>query len=454
MKHPSEPILTLQPGHRIQAICPALDDQQWYLFCEWTAAAINRSQDCNGSGFESIEPSEKLKTWKFRTPNDAIVAKFSWNLDQKIHRVEFIGISTTSVNELVGYAEYAAKLRPLPPSLWYASMQSVPFQINAPSAALQMRRGFDRTRTVAGRAALNGAYLEFSQVGGDPKGVAMFSEFSVTAYFGVQGVLDGPHSRREAATSISHIKANLAMCLGRPILLTHLRPIRGDDLPILDTWEKRRDYRTQLRLRDVFVGMRISEMHLLGASEAAHRVMRAMVSFEAALEQQSTAATILHLVCAIEALARPNCKSVWKLRPSARFIDFLELCAHDELELTLKHPEFYRVFPETKSPRKLAERIYNARSASVHSGYFGEYHDPINFGGEAGILINFVTDIVEAAVVHFLKNPFSSMIGHPARDRTVQIQVRTEVLCKLSEAAESRGIHLDDLLHELAATSN
>lgn len=121
-------------------------------------------------------------------------------------------------------------------------------------------------------------------------------------------------------------------------------------------------------------------------------------------------------VSAIEALAVPN--APWhRRRLSKRFAVFtLQVCP-DAIAKTLEHANFEQAFGKIKSGKRLVEDLYDRRSRPLHTGFL--QHNAtgmLRLGGDAGIRVVLVADIVRAALRSFIGSPDSMLVGHPAID--------------------------------------
>jgi hypothetical protein len=124
-------------------------------------------------------------------------------------------------------------------------------------------------------------------------------------------------------------------------------------------------------------------------------------------------------VSALEALTVPNAS--WQNdRVSARFVDFcLQLCP-DAIDTLMRHGNFAQAFGAYRSPRRLLRTLYGLRSKPLHTGFLQHRASALPaMGGDAGIRVMLVSEMVRAAIVTFMKEPFSSLIGHPTVDPSV-----------------------------------
>jgi hypothetical protein len=154
--------------------------------------------------------------------------------------------------------------------------------------------------------------------------------------------------------------------------------------------------------------------------EAFRRAQGAMFAYEQAISQESEYVTLALLVSALEALSVPN--AAWQMeRVSARFIAFcLQLCP-EAIDVVMKHVNFAQAFGGYSSAKRFLRTLYGLRSKPLHTGFLQHRvsHLPA-MGGDAGIRVALLSEIVRAAVVAFMRTPFSSLIGHPAVDQATE----------------------------------
>jgi hypothetical protein len=188
---------------------------------------------------------------------------------------------------------------------------------------------------------------------------------------------------------------------------------------------------------------------MVGALEATHKLLRAIACFETAIQQGNEAATTIHLVSAVEALARPNYKKAWNNRVTQRYHEFLLRCIPDKLAEVMAHAKLRSAFPKVNSKEQLVEAIYGARSSAVHNGHAGEFHE--FFGGDEAIRVMFLSDIVRAAIIEFAKQPFTSLVGHPALDKDITLKLDNKALAVFRERAVEKSVSVEDYIASLAS---
>jgi hypothetical protein len=208
----------------------------------------------------------------------------------------------------------------------------------------------------------------------------------------------------------------------------------------------------QLAIEHFPIGAALHDFATLGASEASHRILRAIACFETAMQQGNASATIIHLVTAIEALARPNFKGAWHNRVTQRYQEFLQTCIPAKLKQVLGHANLQSAFSNVKTTKELVAAVYGARSSAVHNGHASEFHE--FFGGNEGIRVMLIADLVRSAIIEFVRHPFSSLVGHPTVDRDISIKIDNRVLAVLRQRAVERCLTVEEYIASFASEEN
>lgn len=150
--------------------------------------------------------------------------------------------------------------------------------------------------------------------------------------------------------------------------------------------------------------------------EALRRAQGALFAYEQAISQESEYVTLALLVSALESLSVPN--AAWQMeRVPARFITFcMQLCP-EAIDVVMKHGDFSRAFGGYSSAERFLRTLHGLRSKPLHTGFLQHRVSRLPaMGGDAGIRVMLVSGVVRAAVVTFMRTPFSSLIGHPGVD--------------------------------------
>lgn len=149
----------------------------------------------------------------------------------------------------------------------------------------------------------------------------------------------------------------------------------------------------------------------LGFSEDVQRVQGAMFAYEQAMRQESEYVTITLLVSALEALSVPN--TSWQDRSVAtRFRKFVKELCPDAVREVINHESFAEAFGTYTSGQRFLRVLYSLRSRPLHTGFL-QHAISAPLGGESPVRVMLVSGLVRAAIVEFLRRPFSSLIGHP-----------------------------------------
>lgn len=196
---------------------------------------------------------------------------------------------------------------------------------------------------------------------------------------------------------------------------------------------------SQFHIDGIPVWDAVAGMHQEGAYEAFSRLFNSLQAFEQALLQQNDGAAIIFFVTAIEALATPNTKWAQE-RITKRFIEFLLLTCSDTLDEALAHANFESAFGKINGAKKLVERIYELRSARVHTGKFGETSGGI-FGEDTSsqTRVMLVAEIARTAIIRFLFNPTSSLVGHPNMDPKITLHPSIDTYKEISNRSSAAG---------------
>lgn len=147
--------------------------------------------------------------------------------------------------------------------------------------------------------------------------------------------------------------------------------------------------------------------------EAVRRVQGAIFAYEQAIRQESEYVTLALLVSALEALSVPNAS--WQTeRVTTRFFRFVQELCPDAINEVMLHSNFAQAFGTYQSKRRFIDALYSLRSKPLHTGFLQHRLSALPMmGGDAGIRVALVSEIVRAGIVEFLRRPFSSLVGHP-----------------------------------------
>ena len=434
---------------RNTSIDPAMHEPQWLLFCEWVAYFLTAQVPSVASTGIGNKNAHGGATWKCTTSDNTVGVEFDELPATKEQRVVTWGISQDSHNALLGRAASYSDTRNTRQVLWHATFNSKEQDPFVASTALHFARGLDHARRLVGRVGFGSAVLlDFSAPESSQPTLALFSPVHAKAYFLIDGAYAGPYTSRIAEDWIPTVRACVSFCLGTPVHIGKFRPLGPEEEVDLVATLKSSPVGQQLAIEHFPLGDALQTFVTLGAAEAAHRVFRAIACFETAMQQGNEAATTIHLVTAVEALARPNYKKAWHNRVTQRYHEFLQTCIPDKIVEVLGHLNLSSAFPTVKSKEELVAAIYDARSAAVHSGHTGEFHE--FFGGDRAIRVMLIADLVRSAIIEFAKRPFTSLVGHPSVDKDINVKVDNRALAILRRRAAGRSISVEEYITSLA----
>lgn len=150
------------------------------------------------------------------------------------------------------------------------------------------------------------------------------------------------------------------------------------------------------------------------------RARSAILTFNAAMSQQSDAIACILYVVAVESLTTPNAE--WRTeRLTKRFIEFYDELIPEQLNEIVDHGNFETVFGIKRSTRteralrrELLSNIYGFRSGNLHTGLRPSFRGFFrNLSQSDEIRRGLFSSFAEAAILQFLASPRSSLIGHP-----------------------------------------
>lgn len=316
------------------------------------------------------------------------------------------------------------------------------------SFGLHMMRMLGQARAFSGRWRLGKDVLADFVVE-DPKQLAAFAKQTINVTFRCIGPGHGPRSANLARKQADVIRAVLSFCTASVLEGGgFVKPVVGDDFP---PGSEVNSALPELSVQGVPIWGRLSEAASYGAAELVARVVNALTAYEHALDQPTDGAATVFYVAAIEALTVPNHRYS-NQRVTSRFTKSLLALAGPKLEETLKHKNFAEAFESSKkrvkTPTDLANRIYGLRSSPVHTGKFG-LERGIFFGMfsmEGPIRAALLGEIAEAAILEFVRCPFTSLIGHLDFDSACRIELTAEEHAAVRMAAHAKGQSIEDYI--------
>jgi hypothetical protein len=306
--------------------------------------------------------------------------------------------------------------------VWY-TCTLVAEQLNLASPMFQsrMQERLHTTTPISGWRRLGwGVLLNFredvSEGGNEQPVPAMFRPPPVVdAYIAAVGPVDGPFTRPMAHALAEVVAAICTFALGRPVDLPPTLWPAQDEVADLEARQADAGLGTLARHN-----IALDRLHLARDDRPSwDRLRGALLSYDAALRQQREQVAMILYVVAAECLTNPFQR--WKTeRLTARFVEFFDELMPDFLDEMVQHGNFEQAFNirrGTKQPRtlrrKLLGKLYAFRSEPVHEGLAMAY-EGMSFSGLAGQRRMLASWFAEWAILRYLQEPRSSLIGHPA----------------------------------------
>ncbi|MFO1503492.1 MAG: hypothetical protein U1F39_06715 [Steroidobacteraceae bacterium] len=316
------------------------------------------------------------------------------------------------------------------------------------SFGLNMMRMLGQARGFRGKWRLGRDVLTEFTID-DPKDMVAFSQQKIKATFRCVGPGHGPRAADLARRQSDVIRAVLSFTTASIVEGGEFaRPATSEEFP---AGSEVNAAISELKVHDILVWSRIAEFASMGATELVSRIVNALTAFEHALHQSTDGAAVMFYVAAIEALTVPNHRYS-HLRVSKRFSEAVTALAGPKLVETIEHKNFSEAFESTskriKTPKQLADRIYRLRSSPVHSGRFGLERNLMfgvaTMGG--GMRAALLAEIAEAAILEFLRCPFTSLVGHMDFDPTCRIELTDEEHAIVRAAAHGKSQSIEDYI--------
>lgn len=242
---------------------------------------------------------------------------------------------------------------------------------------------------------------------------------TVQVHIVAPGPLAGHFSYHVAHGVIETVVAICTFALGRPVALPLMTfPSEKALLTDLNSMRHNREVVTLTRNR-VSLDI-IGSLRSLEKLQLFRRAQAALITFDAAVQQQRDAVACVLYVVAAECLTVPDTK--WRgEKLTKRFIEFFAQLVPDELDVIVAHRNFEDVFSMRRGTRAarslrrdLLDHIYDFRSGQVHEGLNPSYIPLVTRSDWRNELRrSFFAEFVEAAILRYLTAPRSSLVGHP-----------------------------------------
>lgn len=308
--------------------------------------------------------------------------------------------------------------------VWYSTLlPELPWSIGSPSAmgTLFLRLGMQVP--IGGWRRLGGSILlEFTEEAdeaGESSPRLLARHAIVNVHIFAPGPIAGHFTSRIVHGAIESIGAICTFALGRPVALPHVVfPTEDDKVQELDG---RRADPAILTLARKSVSLDIfGYVGVPGGFHVFERARAALISYDAAVQQErDTVACILYVVAA-ECLTVPT--TAWRHdRLTSRFIKFFDELMPTELDVIVNHGNFEQAFGIKRGHRgpralrrELLDRLYDYRSGQLHEGLLSSYRG-FAIGGDMSQDVRraLFADFAEGAVLRYLASPRCSIVGHP-----------------------------------------
>jgi hypothetical protein len=241
----------------------------------------------------------------------------------------------------------------------------------------------------------------------------------VDVHIAAPGPAAGHFSSHVAHSVIETVAAICTFALGRPVSLPPtLFPSKDDAIAKLT--ERRSDHGI-LTLARKHIGLDIfSSIAVPGGLDVSRRARSALITYDAAVQQQRDSVACILYVAAAECLTTPNTE--WRhSKLTKRFVEFFNELMPDQLDTIVAHGNFEDAFELRRGNRTarslrraLLDRIYDYRSGQLHEGLTPSYQG-FAMGSDMRneVRRGLFADFSEGAILRYLAAPRSSLVGHP-----------------------------------------
>jgi hypothetical protein len=276
---------------------------------------------------------------------------------------------------------------------------------------------------ITGWRRLSGAVLlEFKEAPSEKTDPFVAPKAEIEVHISVPAPRPGYYASYAAHNILETVAAICAFALGRPVDLP------GSIFPTaqatLDDLASRHSSESVLTLARKSISLDIfSQVMVDGGLQVFAKERSALITFNAAMSQDSDLVACILYVVTAECIATPN--APWKgTRATKRFCDFFERIMPAELEQIVNHRNFEEIFGIKRGTkglktlrRSLLNRIYDYRSGLVHEGLPPTYSGiTSSIDGGGAVRRGLFSDFAEGAILRYLTSPRSSLIGHPSLD--------------------------------------
>lgn len=246
--------------------------------------------------------------------------------------------------------------------------------------------------------------------GGEPE--------TITATIFVEGPIHSEFALLQARATAEITAALCALATGEPV--RHVPPMFDMEPDDAAEAARRRYDPTILGLARDGVSLDIfGELSRLGDLESSQRVSRALLSYHAALKEETPDYATMLLVTALEALCSPT-GSWGRERVTTRFVKFMiDLCP-EAIDQLLEHANLEQAFHyrrqggPARQRKEILEHIYDLRSRASHQGLSPSLEGMPGLASASGIRVALIASLVQQALLSFIAAPRSSIVGYPA----------------------------------------
>lgn len=226
----------------------------------------------------------------------------------------------------------------------------------------------------------------------------------------------GVFSRQVARENLATIRSIVAFAIGR-----RLENIFGV-FPVEEESELRRceERSSDSAIPELLLSGRaslVATKDLVGSEsdELIERIRGAFSAFEEALHQRTQESFVVYAMTAIEALSMSNAS--WnRKRVSARFVELFCQVGEAPLKAALAHPNLADAIGPIKTPKRLAQALYDLRSRPLHSGHIATRDVDFMAGMESKLRVAIVSELVRETILRFMERPLSCLVGHPCSE--------------------------------------
>lgn len=381
----------------------ALEEERRALFADWLGYLCDKE-------FGAPQQGSSGDAWTIGLANGVTVTvRFGPQGEPQVEATD----ASVDVSSLVDKAFENAARGDTGPGQWYRMALSCDVGIDG--LALHLPRILNEHRRFEGDWAFGSdCLLTFKQANTKPAQLVI-PKFDLTAVYRVASPWHGPFGQDRAAEAGTFVRSIAAFASAAPFQpLVGLFPANEGEAKAAQ--DALAGGLQQIHAEGLVLADALQRLVAPAGREALNRVHGAIYAYEEALSQRSEFVAAILLVSGMEALTTPD--RPWRRkRLTVRFIQSISDLCSDELAEILAHENFEQAFGDMRSVRQFLDVLYDARSRPLHTGFVQHRVSALpEMGGEPGIRIMFVSKLTRAAILSFLRAPFTSLVGHPDVD--------------------------------------